>query len=347
MTIEFACHHCGKPLSTTDDRAGMKAKCPGCGEAVLVPAPRAVGGAPAGPVLAVDPAPIIDTERRTCPMCGEAIHASSRVCEHCGEPLTNDGVNGQPAPLEFGDVFNATWNLYSQQLALVVVGPLIATILTLVSAIPTFILGFIGLSLLDQHDESTGVALLIAAACTLLLPFVVTLYLSAGLQLLFLKVARKDPAVSFQVLFSGGRYVFKLFLAGLVLGMLWLVAIGLPILLGVILGAAFQTQEEAAIGAAVLLALVTCCLAALVSLRYWAFTYVIVDEDPPGLGCFSRAAELMQGNYGAILLVGFVGFLLHMAISSFCSILGLFTQPLLTLLFAVSYVKMTGQWKRD
>lgn len=346
MTIDFACDHCGKPLSTADERAGMKAKCPGCGEAVLVPSPQ-IGTTVVASSDAVESAPFIDTERKTCPMCGEAVRASSRVCEHCGEPLTKEGGAGQPAPLEFGDVFNASWNLFGKQLGLVVVGPLLVTILTMVSAIPTFALGFIGLSLLDQHEEGTGVALLIAAAFTLLLPLAATLYLSAGLQLIFLKVARKDRDVGFQTLFSGGRYVFKLFLASLVFGLLWIVAFGLPVLLGVVLGVALQLQEEAALGGAVLLALVTCCLAALISLRYWAFTYVIVDEDPPGLSCFSRAAELMQGNYGSILLIGFVGFLLHMAISSFCGLLGLFTQPFMTLLFAVSYVKMTGQWKSD
>ena len=41
MTIEFSCSHCDKVLKTSDDKAGRRAKCPQCGEAVTVPDPTA------------------------------------------------------------------------------------------------------------------------------------------------------------------------------------------------------------------------------------------------------------------------------------------------------------------
>ncbi len=39
LTIEFSCKFCGKILRTADDKAGRQAKCPSCGEAIMVPAP--------------------------------------------------------------------------------------------------------------------------------------------------------------------------------------------------------------------------------------------------------------------------------------------------------------------
>ena len=39
MTIEFNCPSCGKLLKTSDEKAGVRAKCPDCGEAIQVPQP--------------------------------------------------------------------------------------------------------------------------------------------------------------------------------------------------------------------------------------------------------------------------------------------------------------------
>jgi phage FluMu protein Com len=38
MSITFACSHCGKQLTVSDDSGGMKARCPGCATIVEVPA---------------------------------------------------------------------------------------------------------------------------------------------------------------------------------------------------------------------------------------------------------------------------------------------------------------------
>src|SRR5262245_21753461 len=37
VTIEFHCPTCQKLLRTADDKAGVRARCPGCGEVVTVP----------------------------------------------------------------------------------------------------------------------------------------------------------------------------------------------------------------------------------------------------------------------------------------------------------------------
>jgi uncharacterized RDD family membrane protein YckC/phage FluMu protein Com len=48
LAIEFNCPHCGKLLTTADERASQRAKCPACGDLITVPAPAStlVGGVP-------------------------------------------------------------------------------------------------------------------------------------------------------------------------------------------------------------------------------------------------------------------------------------------------------------
>lgn len=100
MTIEFHCPHCDKLLRTADDKAGVRANCPGCGETVNVPQtadspatlddsfaaadpgdvhregpPAMAQASPAAPALA------------PCPMCGEKIHPAAVRCRFCGEEL--------------------------------------------------------------------------------------------------------------------------------------------------------------------------------------------------------------------------------------------------------------------
>src|SRR5262245_43944108 len=94
VTIEFHCPFCQKLLKTAEDKAGVRANCPGCGEAVTVPSP-------AGEAARVDPsltenlesparastsladvpvaaettedAPALPGDMRPCPMCGAQI----------------------------------------------------------------------------------------------------------------------------------------------------------------------------------------------------------------------------------------------------------------------------------
>jgi hypothetical protein len=115
MTIEFHCPHCDKLLKTADDKAGVGANCPGCGESVVVPSaaeskaafdqsfssqssrPADAGAAPASPDSVGETSDAEAT--RDCPMCGERIKAAATRCRYCGEDLKSKGsYRGALAP---------------------------------------------------------------------------------------------------------------------------------------------------------------------------------------------------------------------------------------------------------
>lgn len=84
MTIEFECPHCGKALSTSDDKAARQAKCPGCGGTISVP------GDPVEEDDFLFPGeseskPPVPPRSRTCPMCGAVNPPRAAVCSRCGE----------------------------------------------------------------------------------------------------------------------------------------------------------------------------------------------------------------------------------------------------------------------
>ena len=64
MAIEFRCTKCGKLLRTGDDTAGKHAKCPECGEILVIPARRHLYAHSCSRRRRISPAPAQQPSRR-------------------------------------------------------------------------------------------------------------------------------------------------------------------------------------------------------------------------------------------------------------------------------------------
>jgi predicted RNA-binding Zn-ribbon protein involved in translation (DUF1610 family) len=307
MTIEFSCDNCGKALSTTDDKAGRKAKCPGCGEAVLVPDVSTDDEFGADSV-----APPLPTATRACPMCGAQNSVRAKTCEACGEPLKKVITRGNQK-IEAGDVLSTSWNIFKQEMGLVIGAVIVAGLLNVAISLPQSVLGFIGGMMLQQGEEGTALLFQTLAWCYMPVAYLGQWFIMLGQSRLLLNVARGEHA-QLGDLFSGGKYLWRMAGASILFGLMVFIGFLCLIIPGIIL-----------------------------TLMFWPYYFVLVDEDPPGIECLSRAKEYTTGNWGAVFVL-FLAAVALVILGMCAAFVGLiFTVPLASLMMAVAYCKMSGQ----
>jgi DNA-directed RNA polymerase subunit RPC12/RpoP len=314
VTIEFSCRHCGKALSTSDDKAGRKAKCPGCGEPILVPSPAEdlEYAAPA------DDAELDDLDADapdiTCPMCGAKNPPRTKACEACGEPLKSDrSQERRPQKIEAGEVLSAGWSIYKQEMGLVIGGCVITSLLGMAAGLPQQMMAMIAGMMQAQGEDQTAIILQTVSWCFLPLSYIAQWYLTCGLSRMLLNVARGQPAALGDI-FSGAKYLWRMAGASIVFGIMVTVGFICLIIPGIIL-----------------------------MLMFWPFVYTLVDEDPPGIDALWRTRKYTDGNWGAAFVLFLAAFAIN--ILGVCALFVgvIFTFPLTSLMMAVAYCKMTGQ----
>jgi hypothetical protein len=215
--------------------------------------------------------------------------------------------------IDAGDVIGTSWEIFKVDFGITVGGMFLGAVLINVCSLPQNILQIVGKSLIEHGDPQLGSTLSILSICCLPLTLGGQVFLQLGQARLLLNIARGDHA-QVSDLFSGGRYFWRM--------------LGATILYGLMLALGFV----ACVIPCFILGLMFCC-----------YAYSLIDEDPPGMGCLSRAREATKDNLVALLVIGLAAIGINfLGLLMFC--VGIIaTFPLTGLMFAVAYCKMTGQ----
>lgn len=373
MTINFSCDHCGKTLSTSDEKAGRKAKCPGCGEFIVVPAPDLdsdVESAAEEPTEGdFGELPSISTSSRRsagsrkipCPMCGEQVAASARQCEFCGEPITEkSGSSGTATVINISDVVSTTWQVFQRSMGLAIGGIIISHILQFLLVICCYIAGIVVVvgtfAVMFAGGQGGGAPELTIAGIALMgfgilavifIGMFAYIWLQLGVTRFLLSLVRENPT-SLELLFSGGRFVFRGWLTQLLLTFINAIpAVILMLIMAAIVGVGpnQRNPEPAMQMMPILLQIFGYAFQIIILLFTWPCLWTIVDEDQTVIGSLSRALELTKGNRLSVFVLLLLAVVLF--ITGLLTCVGwIFTTPLIYIGMAVTYLKMRGETVR-
>ena len=178
MPIEFRCSQCERLLRTPDGTAGKKAKCPQCGAVVNVPT-----ASPSQPTEPVSLPPVFVPP-------SDNPYQASNVDPH-RSPFAGPGTF-RPTPIDLGDVFGRTWQIYKERLGVCIAVMLLLLVLEIAISIPA--------NFMEQRSLAAFIAGIVAN--------VVGLWLALGAMTFYMKVGRGELATVGD-LFSGGRYLLR------------------------------------------------------------------------------------------------------------------------------------------
>lgn len=369
MTIEFHCPHCDKLLKTPDEKAGVRANCPGCGQVVTIPNPIleesdadpsfaeiAAGPETSAPDSSVAREPdrqVVEPgsadahslhgrsqyDMKPCPMCGAAIDKTAVRCRFCGEVLAGPGASVRARTnIDAGEVLNHAWNVYRARLGLLigslfVLGGISFAVSLAGSLVQQLLLGGIGLAGGGGRPANLPLIVFGFVGLTLfvfVLNIAVSAFLQAGFHGLLLGVARRE-ATGISAMFSGSPFFWRFFWGTLLYQIAVTIGFAMCFIPGIVL-----------------------------LLMFWPVYFVIVDRDSGVIDSLQLAHEVTTGNYFAVfvlflagigcqilgVLPGFsVWFLTespYLAIVAGCVGLAL-TIPFWMILWPVTYCGMSGQ----
>ncbi len=339
MAIEFPCTGCGNQLSVPDEAVGKRARCPKCQTVVSVPdqSPAADAGTddefrlkpldnpPSAPSQspASDPAGFpagaaagfSSSDPPQKPTYSDNPYASPSL--GYDDPYVKKAAPGTitPTPIDFGDVFSHAWNLYMQNVGIVLGAVMLAYVINLIIG---WVLGFIVgvlLGIVGEGDPAAAAVLNLVMQLFLnLVQVAIATFFNIGVWRIVLDVG-KGQRQDFGRFFSGGDIYLPMF--GAVL--LWLLMVVPATFLLILPGIA-------------------------VLIVFGQFHFLMIDQRLGVIESFSKSIEITNPNWLPLLGIYTVCLLIAIACCITCIPVALiFFGPYISMVFAVMYLKMTGQ----
>lgn len=219
MSIEFNCSHCRRFLSTDDEKAGYTAKCPNCGEQIVVPS---------------------ESE----PSAQEPQDASQTSVASRSKKLTPVSSSGTAQnrastslPISAGMILRDAWAAYRSQMRECIAIFFSSAIICTVALLPFVILG----GMIDEgafgSDGLNGIMTLVALAF-LAGAFGIQMFALASQLYFMLKVVRRQE-IQISEIFAGWRYTWRVLLTSVPLGLMIAIGLYLYVVPGIVVAVIF------------------------------------------------------------------------------------------------------------
>jgi hypothetical protein len=369
LAIEFSCPHCEHRLRTSDDKAGLSAKCPACGEMIWVPYSQAAASADARTTQPVVPPPIPDDPLGE-PFPPVEAGGTTRGAEAPGQPLPSQDDKiledaFEPPPrrrIVAADVVcpgcQASNDAGARECrfcgtSLEGVEPRASE---RIWSPPRFDVSEIMSASWRIYTQEIG---LLIGSMLLMMLYGLVLGAVIAVPIVLLAITLKDDALL--VLIPLGIVGFPIMIlmgVALQIGQTRLflnVARGSGAGIGDLLygfgdGRRFILRGvlvSITVTGMMLLGMLLCCAPAiLVMLTCWPALPLLLDRDPPGGTVVGEAIELVKQRMGDVLAIGAIGMGIQIAagiIPYLGVIIQLFAVPFTMLLFMLGYLRMTEQ----
>jgi phage FluMu protein Com len=360
MPIEFRCTSCGKLLRTGDDTAGKQAKCPACGEVVTIPHPASTSAefTPLPPESGEQQSPF----GAVPPPSGKQQSPFGAVPPPSGPPAPDesssfDSENPYESPADYtmeprfgaveaadivptrinlSDVVNDGWAIFREQWGMCLLVVFIVWVINVV-------FGQV------MNGVATGVAMVANdLAAIIIAQFVVfvatqlfSMWLSLGLIIYFLKVARGRDA-SLGDVFTGGRYVLTTVCATI---LFYLIIFAVPAMCLAPTGIMYLLggAEETVIVLFVVGILIAAVPAIVLLLMFSPYAFLIVDRNAGIIESLALSKEITTGNKLTMFVLGILAVLIVMAGMLVCCVGMLVSAAYIMVLWSVTYLAMSGQ----
>lgn len=246
----------------------------------------------------------------------------------------------KPVEFSIGDVLTRTWEIYRDRMGI--------CIGVTDGCIAINYAGNLGLQLamgVASLAKNQAVMVLIMVVA-FVAAFLLQMWLSIGQLLVMLDIARGRNA-SFGGVFRGGRFIFPVLAASILLWLALGTMLGLTAVPGVLLWVALGRDSVAGpivFGLGLTAGVVATCI---LGLRCSQFNYLIIDRNLGIMDSLRTSMTITRGNAGMIFVIYLLTGAINIGGFLACFIGILFTLPFSVLLVTVTYLALTGQATAD